>query len=220
MSVGFVLALVIVLIAMSAGLFIWQQVTTGPGFPTSPQEYVDAWKTYGENAFKAEDQPWRILSMFFFPFLFYFSMLYFAFNAAMIGLQRVGYYYTRNVNRPVAVLCFVMAFMQLPFPFTYFLYQFIGSLSPLMATFAWILPLVGIGLMFYGLRNLFPVSPPTTPPPETPRTVGAGVEARREAEDFRANVEAIVRDVIQTLRELEERLRGIIQSSQTGGQSG
>ena len=149
-----VIALLIITIAMTAGFYIWQGVSVG-GIPTSPEDYVKDWKKYGETVFKTEDQPWRMVGMFFFPFLVYFSLLFFAFNVTLVGLQRRFTYVYRNIERPIVVLCFAIAFLQLPFPLTYSLYGWLGSLTPILLVFAWIIPIVGMVLVFYALRGQF-----------------------------------------------------------------
>ena len=171
---GLVVGLIIVTIAMTAGFYIWQTVSVG-GVPTSPEDYIQAWKDYGEAAFKAKDQPWRVVGMFFFPFLVYFSLLYFAFSVALVGIQQRFTYVYGNIQRPIVVLCFAIAFLQLPFPLTYSLYGWLGSLSPIMLVFAWVIPIVGMVLVFYALRGQFPggAAPAPAPPPIPPAVAAA-----------------------------------------------
>jgi len=170
--------LVIIMIAITAAFYIWQNVTTGGVIPTDPEEYAEAWEGYGDQVFKEEGQPWRMVGFFFFPLLIYFSMYYFAFSVALVGIQRKFPYVWGNIQRPVVVLSFAIAFIMLPFPLTYSIYGFVGGLSPILLIFAWVIPIIGIAVAFAALRGQglggAPRVPGVTPtpaaalPPTTP----------------------------------------------------
>jgi len=149
------IGLIIVMIAITAGFYLWQNISIGGGIPTNPEQYADAWKSYGDEVFAQEGQPWRMVGLFFFPLLIYFSMYYFAFSVALIGLRNQFSYIFETVQRPVVVLSFAVAFIMLPFPLTYSIYGFMGGLSPILLVFAWVIPIVGLALVFYGLRGQF-----------------------------------------------------------------
>jgi len=172
---GLILGLVIVTIAMTAGFYIWQGASSG-AWPSDPEAYIKMWKGFADAAFRSENQPWRMIGLFVFPFLIYFSLIFFALNMAMIGVrQRFSYVYP-GVERPLVILCFAIAFMQLPFPFTYSMYGWFASLSPILIIFAWILPIIGIALIFYAHRGNWPggSSVPSAPPiiPNLPASPG------------------------------------------------
>jgi len=187
--------LVIIMISITAGFYIWQNATSGGLMPTDPQAYADAWEGYGEEVFAEEGQPWRMVGFFFFPLLIYFSMYYFAFSVALVGLQSKFPYVYGNIQRPVVVLSFAVAFIMLPFPFTYSIYGFIGGLSPILLVFVWIIPIIGIAVAFSALRGLglgggpgaaaaplaaqLPAVPPTPAgaPPALPPAVVAALQA-------------------------------------------
>ena len=168
------------MIAITAGLFIWQTTVSGGGlFPTNAEEYAGAWETYGEEVFAEEGQPWRMLGFFFFPLLIYFCMYYFAFSVALVGLQQKFSYVYGNIQRPVVVLSFAVAFIMLPFPLTYSIHGFIGGLSPILLVLAWVMPIVGIAVTFSALRGQGlgggpgAAAPPPAPPAVPPAPAGA-----------------------------------------------
>ena len=152
---GLIGGLVIVMIAITAGFYIWQMVASGgEAMPTDPEAYAEAWKNYGDEVFAEEGQPWRVVGFFFFPLLIYFSLYFFAFSVALVGIQKKFTYVYGNIQRPIVVLSFAIAFIMLPFPTTYSMYNIIGALSPILLIFAWVIPIVGIALTFYALRGM------------------------------------------------------------------
>jgi len=200
--------LVIVMIAITAGFYIWQTAATGGGMPTDPAQYADAWKGYGEEVFTEEGQPWRMVGFFFFPLLIYFSMYYFAFSVALVGLQRKFPYVYRNIQRPVVVLSFSIAFIMLPFPLTYSIYGFVGGLSPILLVLAWVIPIIGVAVAFASLRGLGlggrpGAAPPPPPPPGVPPAPAGAPPPLPPA------VAQAIRDAARYLAQAAERLAAI-----------
>ncbi|MDI6825766.1 MAG: hypothetical protein QMD36_01060 [Candidatus Aenigmarchaeota archaeon] len=211
---GLILGLVIVTIIMAAGFYLWQGASTGV-WPTSPEAYIKMWKDFADAAFKTEDQPWRMVGLFVFPFLIYFTLIFFALNVAIVGIQQRVYYAYRNIERPLVVLCFAIAFMQLPFPFTYSLYGWFASLSPILIIMAWVLPIVGIALIFYTLRGLGlggAPTPPTIPPtiPPTPPAIPTPLGGPGAAPGLPAPVNQAINNMIIILKNNTNRIRNLI----------
>jgi hypothetical protein len=127
-------------------------------------------------------------------------LYYFAFNVALLGLRNRFSYVFATVQRPVVILSFSVAFIMLPFPITYSIYGFIGGLSPILLVFAWVIPIVGLVLVFYGLRGQFPGGggqtpqqlPPPPPPPGggQPPQLPPNVQATLQAAVFQLNQSA------------------------------
>ena len=197
------LYLVIIMIAITAGFYIWQNTATGGVMPTDPEAYIGAWETFGDAAFKGEGQPWRMVGFFFFPLLIYFSMYYFTFSIALVGIQRKFPYVWGNIQRPVVVLSFSVAFIMLPFPLTYSIYGFIGGLSPILLVLAWVIPIVGVAVAFSALRGLG-LGPPTTTPtvPPAPPPGGPTPTPSPSSGGLSAAVRQAIQRVIQNLRQL------------------
>ena len=146
------LLVVIVPIIMAMIFYIWQIATTGPGVPTTPEDYAKAWGSYGEAAFKPEDQPWRMLSIFFFPLLAYFSVF---FAAVCIVFAQGNLHNWNLVQRPFIIFAFVISFIILPFPITTNLYQILAGISSLVPIVAWMIFIGMVILLFYYMRQHF-----------------------------------------------------------------
>jgi hypothetical protein len=163
-----IVAVIAAVVIMSMALLIWQAATTGTGFPTTPEEYTDAWGEYGEFAFKPEDQPWRLVSIFFFPLLAYFSLFYFAINLVFARAASHLRSVWPTIQKPLIIFAFSISFMILPFPLTFQLYQVLGGISFLVPITAWSVAIIFIILLIYYVRGHRYYMPPTTPTPPVP----------------------------------------------------
>ena len=137
---------VVVAVAISvAVLMIWNYVIKVP-FPTTPEQYANAWKDYGEYAFDTtkDDQPWRVLSIFFFPLITYFTLF---FGAICLVFAQGNIRSWNIVQRPFILFAFAVSFIILPFPTTFWLYQSLGAISVFVPFVAWIIMLGFIVLL-------------------------------------------------------------------------
>jgi len=147
-----ILGVTVVLIGASTALLIWQTVNQAPPFPTSPADYAAAWKDYGEATFTTSegDQPWRVLSLFFFPILLYFSLIFFAINLVFANSKIERWY---DAQKPLIVFAFSVAFIILPFPTTYTLYQILGGITYIIPAFIWIVMITAVVMVFYHTKQ-------------------------------------------------------------------
>ncbi len=171
----------VVVAAVIIGVFSYYTVGPGSaGFPSTPEEYSAAWQTYAAVAF-GENQPWAILSMFFFPLLIYFSAFYFSLSLGLLSIAsraRINY---NEAQKPLTIFCLAISFIMLPGPFTNALYNIspILGMSPIIMMAAL---LIGSLILLIGggkvISDLFPRQPgaaiPEGPPAQAPLAAEAG----------------------------------------------
>lgn len=134
------------------GLWSW---FTQQSFPTDPESYVRSWEEYGEYAFdwSGDDQPWRLLAIFFFPLIIYFT-IFFAAICLVFAKGNLGQGWD-VVQKPFVVFSFAVAFMILPTPITFVLYQSLGGISIIVLLFSWATALGFIFILFNYMSKHF-----------------------------------------------------------------
>ena len=202
-----IVGVVVGVVIISAVLLIWQAATTGPAFPATPEEYAKAWGDYGDFAFKTEDQPWRLMSIFFFPLIAYFSLFFFAVNLVFASQGQIRNW--EYVQKPLIVFSFAIAFIILPFPLTFQLYQILGGVTVMVPLFVWIVIITAFILLIYHARSHAGGAVTRPGGPTAPR--GAPTTPRQQQQQFQqANIN-LNRVVIQIGNE-RSRLMNLITS--------
>ena len=119
-------------------------------FARDVDDYPQAWRDYVDTAFmEEEDRGWRALTLFGLPFLLYFSViqlsLTFVFSGAASKFSSLNFKY---IQRPLLVVCFVVAFLMLPSPMTYTLSGLFMMVSPIVAIAIAVLSIMGLFLIW------------------------------------------------------------------------
>ncbi len=145
--------IVAIIIAMAVTVLIlglWSFITDSGGIPTSPEDYAQSWGDYGEFAFDWDkgDQPWRLLAIFFFPLIAYFTLIFGSFTMVFARANGTNW---NVIQRPFLLFSFAVAFLILPFPTTYSLYQIIGGVTFLVPVFVWLL---AIGIIILAIKHM------------------------------------------------------------------
>ncbi|MHA1828066.1 MAG: hypothetical protein ACTSX6_05390 [Candidatus Heimdallarchaeaceae archaeon] len=118
-------------------------------FFQQPLSYPQAWKRWADEAFKSQDQPWRMLGLFFLPFVFYFSVNYLAMSITYLGASRIyGKSELSYVYKPVLLICFTVSMLMLPSPITFGLSGWFMGLSGMLPIFVIIFIALGLPLTF------------------------------------------------------------------------
>jgi len=135
-----VLLMIIVLVIMGAVSYL----ATNQFFQ-EPLSYPQAWERWSDETFKPQHQPWRMLGLFFLPFVFYFAVNYLAFSITYLGAARIyGRSELQYIYRPILLICFVVAMLMLPSPVTFGLSGWFMGLSGMLPIF--VIIFIGLGL--------------------------------------------------------------------------
>ncbi len=118
-------------------------------FFRQPQSYPQAWEHWADETFKDQEQPWRMLALFFLPFVFYFSVNYLAMSITYLGASTMyGRTQLNIIYKPVLLICFAISMMMLPSPFTFGLSAWFMGLSGVLPIFVIIFIAIGLPLTF------------------------------------------------------------------------
>lgn len=189
-------------------MFYMMQFGGMMNFMRDYDEYPQAWSDYIDDAFgEGEDRTWRALTLFGLPFLFYFSAIQLSLTFIFSGAAaKFGYFSFKNIQRPLMVVCFTVAFLMLPGPMTYTLSGLFMMLSPILAIAIGILAMMGLFLVWTFVNKQME---------ETGVGAGAGYyptererEKEREKEERRSRGEIEIEStIIHGLGRIRDRLK-------------
>ncbi|KYK35665.1 MAG: hypothetical protein AYK18_02770 [Theionarchaea archaeon DG-70] len=195
---GLVIAIIIIMVILSAISFISMNA-----FITGGESYPQAWENWADQTFEEQDQPWRMISLFFLPFFLYFGLIFLSLTMVFGGIGRTGYYVRySDVKKPVTIICFVIAMMMLPSPFTFTLSSFFIVLSPILSVIIFVMIMIGgvFGFyLFYGLarkaHETFPKGRGEREEPVTERPLPAEAREIEETEDVGKNTDKLLENI-------------------------
>ncbi len=138
MKIVFIMIIVLVIMGIVSFLATNQ-------FLQEPLSYPQAWERWSDETFKSQNQPWRMLALFFLPFVLYFSVNYLAFSITYLGAARIyGKSELQYIYKPILLICFVVAMLMLPSPVTFSLSGWFMGLSGMLPIF--VIIFIGLGL--------------------------------------------------------------------------